>query len=69
MHHQILAAANVLATTATTSKHFHLGTWMITPLIILAVIIAIPVAMIIARSRRKRQQLASENEWPTVGRR
>jgi len=52
MHHQTLLAATLLATTASTGKHFHIGPWIIVPILILAAIIAIPVY--IARDRRKR---------------
>ena len=58
MHHQILFAATLLATTAGNSKH--IGPWIIVPILIIAAIIAVPVYIV--RDRRKRQKFNSENE-------
>jgi hypothetical protein len=52
MHHQLLIAPTMLAATANTTKTFHLGPWIIVPILILIAIIAIPVYII--RDRRKR---------------
>jgi 4-hydroxybenzoate polyprenyltransferase len=60
VHHQMLLAATVLATTAGNSKHFHIGPWIIVPILILAAIIAIPIYLV--KDRRRRQRLTSQNE-------
>jgi hypothetical protein len=53
MHHQMLIAATLLAATANNSKHFHIGPWIIVPILILAAIIGTPIFVI--RDRRKRR--------------
>ena len=58
MHHQIVLTVTLLAATAGNSHHFHIGPWIIVPILILAAIIAIPVYIV--RDRRKRQELKSE---------
>jgi hypothetical protein len=65
MHHHLLLAATVLATTANNTKHFHLGPWIIVPILIVAVIIAVPIYIV--RDRRKRRAL--ESEWSKNSRR
>jgi 4-hydroxybenzoate polyprenyltransferase len=60
VHHQMLLAATVLATTAGNSKHFRIGPWIIVPILILAAIIAIPIYLV--KDRRRRQRLTSQNE-------
>jgi Flp pilus assembly protein TadB len=52
MHHQMLIAATLLAATAN-SKHFHIGPWIIVPILILAAAIGTPIYVI--RDRRKRR--------------
>jgi Flp pilus assembly protein TadB len=53
MHHQIVIAATLLAATANTGKHFHIGPWIIAPILILIAIIGTPIYVI--RDRRKRR--------------
>jgi Flp pilus assembly protein TadB len=53
MHHQMLIAATLLAATAKNSKHFHIGPWIIVPILILIAIIGTPIYVI--RDRRKRR--------------
>jgi ABC-type Fe3+-siderophore transport system permease subunit len=53
MHHQILIAGTLLAVTADNSKHFHIGPWIIVPILILVAIIGTPIFVI--RDRRKRR--------------
>ena len=53
MHHQIFVAATLLAATANNSKHFHIGPWIIVPILILIAIIGTPIYVI--RDRRKRR--------------
>jgi Flp pilus assembly protein TadB len=52
MHHQMLIAATLLAATGN-SKHFHIGPWIIVPILILAAVIGTPIYVI--RDRRKRR--------------
>ena len=65
MHHHLLLAATLLAATANNTKHFHIGPWIIVPILIIAAIIAVPVCIV--RDRRKRREL--ESEWSKTGRR
>jgi hypothetical protein len=65
MHPSLLFAANLLATTADDSKHFSIGPWIIVPILIVAVIIAVPVYIV--KDRRKRREL--ESEWTKTNRR
>jgi Flp pilus assembly protein TadB len=65
MPNQLLLAATLLAST-TQGRHFHIGPWIIVPILILAAIIAIPIYVV--RDRRKRRATESENEWPRSGR-
>ena len=53
MHHQMLIAATLLAATANNSKHFHIGPWIIMPILILVAVIGTPINVI--RDRRKRR--------------
>jgi Flp pilus assembly protein TadB len=53
MHHQILIAASLLVATANNSKHFHIGPWIVVPILILVAIIGTPIYVI--RDRRKRR--------------
>ena len=53
MHHQIVVAATLLAAASNNSKHFHIGPWIIVPILILVVIIGTPIYVI--RDRRKRR--------------
>lgn len=53
MHHHMLIAAAVLATTASNSEHFHIGPWITVPILILIAIIATPIYLI--RDRHKRR--------------
>jgi len=68
MHHQILLAATLLATTASNTRHFHIGPWIIVPILILAAIIAIPIYIVRDRRKRKRQEFNSESDWPRTSR-
>jgi hypothetical protein len=65
MHHNLPLATTLLATTANNTKHFHIGPWIIVPILIVAAIIAVPVYIV--RDRRQRREL--ESEWPKTGRR
>jgi ABC-type Fe3+-siderophore transport system permease subunit len=53
MHHQMLIAATLFAATADSSKHFHIGPWIVVPILILIAIIGTPIFVI--RDRRKRR--------------
>ena len=53
MHHQMLIAATLLAATANNGKHFHIGAWIIVPILILVAVIGTPINVI--RDRRKRR--------------
>jgi hypothetical protein len=53
MHRQMLIAAALVAATAKNSKHFHIGPWIIVPILILAAVIGTPIYVI--RDRRKRR--------------
>ncbi|HUY50269.1 MAG TPA: hypothetical protein VMV92_31950 [Streptosporangiaceae bacterium] len=53
MHYQILAAVGLLATTAKSTKTFHIGPWIIVPILILIAIIGTSIYVI--RDRRKRR--------------
>ncbi|HEY6429657.1 MAG TPA: hypothetical protein VIX84_20715 [Acidimicrobiales bacterium] len=65
MNASILFAASLLSTTATNSKHFSIGPWIIVPILMVAALIAIPVYIV--RDRRKRRGL--ESEWSKTDRR
>ena len=65
MQHHVLLAATLLAAAANNTGHFHIGPWVIVPILIVAAIIAVPVY--IARDRRKRREL--EREWSKADRR
>ena len=51
MHHQMLTATLLAA--ASNSKHFHIGTWVVVPILILIAIIATPVYVIWDRRKRR----------------
>jgi hypothetical protein len=53
MHHEILVAATLLASTANNGKHFHIGPWIIVPILVLVAIVGTPIYVI--RDRRKRR--------------
>ena len=53
MHHQIVGAATLLAAASNNSQHFHIGPWIIVPILILVAIIGTPIYLI--RDRRKRR--------------
>jgi hypothetical protein len=53
MHHQLFTAATLLAATANSSKSFHIGPWIIVPVLILIAIIGTPIYIV--RDRRKRR--------------
>jgi len=53
MHQQMLIATDLLAATVTNSKDFHIGPWIIVPVLILIAIIGTPIYVI--RDRRKRR--------------
>lgn len=52
MHHQLIIATSLLATTANNSNSFHVGPWIIVPILILIAIIGTPIYIV--RDRRKR---------------
>ncbi len=52
MHHQMLSAT-LLAATTDNSKHFHIGSWLVVPILILMAIIAALIYVI--RDWRKRR--------------
>jgi hypothetical protein len=52
VHHQMFAAT-LLAATAGNSKHFHIGPWIIVPVLILIAVIGTPIYVI--RDQRKRR--------------
>ena len=53
MHHQLLTAATLLTAAANNSKTFHIGPWIIVPILILIAIIGTPIYIV--RDRRKRR--------------
>jgi Flp pilus assembly protein TadB len=53
MHHQLLTAATLIAATANSGKTFHIGPWIVVPILILIAIIGTPTYVI--RDRRKRR--------------
>jgi Flp pilus assembly protein TadB len=53
MHYQLLTAASRLAATASSGNYFHIGPWIIVPIIIVLAIIGTPIFVI--RDRRKRR--------------
>ncbi|HEV3380038.1 MAG TPA: hypothetical protein VG142_03495 [Trebonia sp.] len=57
MHHQLLIAATLLSATATatakSTSTFHIGPWIIVPILILIAIIGTPIYVV--RDRRKRR--------------
>jgi len=53
MHYQLLNAASLLTAAASSDRTFHIGPWIIVPIIILAAIIGTPIYVI--RDRRKRR--------------
>jgi len=53
MHHQTLIAATLLASTVNNGKSFHIGPWIIVPILILIAVIGTPIYVI--RDRRKRR--------------
>jgi Flp pilus assembly protein TadB len=55
MHPQMLIAAALLAVAART-KHFHIGPWVIVPVLMLIAIIGTPVYVVRDRRRRRSKQ-------------
>jgi hypothetical protein len=53
MYHQMVLAASVLASTPS-GQGFHIGPWIIVPIIILAAIVATPIYVV--RDRRRRRE-------------
>ena len=53
MHHQIVVAAALLAATGNNSTYFHIGPWIIVPILILVAVIGTPIYVI--RDRRQRR--------------
>lgn len=53
MHHQVLLVATLLVAATNNSKHFHIGPWIIAPLLILIAIIGTPIYVIRDRRRRR----------------
>lgn len=60
MHHQLLLAATLLATTAKNGHHLSVGPWIIAPILIVAAITAIPIYIV--RNHRKRRETSNESE-------
>jgi hypothetical protein len=54
-----LVISTIVMTAATTSRHFHIGPWIIVPLLFLAAIIGTPIY--IARDRHQRQPAKRES--------
>ena len=52
MHYQMLMATTPLAATVHNSKHFHIGPWVIVPVLILIAVIGTPIYVM--RDRHKR---------------
>jgi hypothetical protein len=65
MQHHLLLTATLLAAATNNTRHFHIGPWIIVPILILAAIIAVPVYIV--RDRRKRREL--ESGWSKTNRR
>jgi hypothetical protein len=61
----MLFAASLLSTTATNSKHFSIGPWIIVPIIIVGALVAVPIYIV--KDRRKRRKLESEWSKPDRG--
>ena len=53
MDHEMIMAVALLATTANSGKSFHIGPWIIVPILILVAIIGTPIYVV--RDRRKRR--------------
>ena len=53
MDHQLLIATTLLSATAKTTTTFHIGPWIIAPILILIAIIGTPIYVV--RDRRKRR--------------
>jgi hypothetical protein len=53
MHHELLTATKLLTATAESTKAFHIGPWIIVPILILIAIIGTPIYIV--RDRRKRR--------------
>jgi uncharacterized membrane protein SirB2 len=56
MHQQLLTAASLLAATANNTKTFHIGPWIIVPILIVIVVIAAPIYIVRDRRKRRAQQ-------------
>jgi hypothetical protein len=56
MHHQVFVAATVLATATNSSKHFHIGPWIIVPILILIAVIGTTIYVISDRRKRRSEQ-------------
>jgi hypothetical protein len=53
MYHEMIMTVALLATTANSGKSFHIGPWIIIPILILVAIIGTPIYVV--RDRRKRR--------------
>ncbi len=56
MHQQMIIAVKLIATAANSGESFHIGPWIIVPILMLAAIIGTPIYVI--RDRRKRRSSA-----------
>jgi hypothetical protein len=56
MHHELLIAATVLASTASSGRTFHIGPWIIVPIIILIAVVGTPIYIVRDRRRRQAEQ-------------
>jgi 4-hydroxybenzoate polyprenyltransferase len=55
MHHQLVSAATSIASTSS-GDSFHIGPWIIVPIVILLAIIGAPIYIVRDRRRRRAQQ-------------
>jgi hypothetical protein len=56
MHHQMLVATTLLSATAESTKTFHIGPWIIVPILILIAVIGTPIYIVRDRRRRRSEQ-------------
>ena len=60
MRHEMIIAAALLATAGKSEKSFHIGPWIIVPILIVAAIIATPIYLV--RDRRQRRKATSTSD-------
>ena len=58
MHHPLLTATTLLSVTAESTKTFHIGPWIIVPILILIAIIGTPIYIVRDRRKRRSEQRA-----------